>query len=278
MKKEVSIVIICYNDPEIIQCINSLQRGNNLAVKKEIIVVLVPNLKIEKKIKKIKNVKVYFAPKGNLSISRNIGIKNATYNNIILLDSDVVVNKNFLREMLIQTDNYDIVKSQIIFNHNSFLTKIISKSRKIGHINNAFVPGLLVKKKVFKQIGLFNENINFSEDGEFNFRVKNNNIPFLQIKKAIIYHPPITLIRDLKMAYKIGRGKRLGCEFGKTPNDEDLINFVKRFLKGVQVRYFFNEAKDWGFIVATYDIFWFLFYYFGYLVQKYQKIFSLSLV
>ena len=276
MKKTVSIVIICYKDPKIVNCIKSLRKGNNSEIEKEIIVVLVDNPKLERKIRKLGKIKIFFAPKGNLSISRNIGIKKATNENIILLDSDVVVNKDFLPEMLASADNFDIVKSQIVFKYNSFLTKIISKSRLMGHINNAYVPGLLVKNKVFKKIGLFNENICFSEDGEFNFRVKKNKIAFVQINKATIYHPPISIDKDLKMAYKIGRGKRLGYEFGEVPNNEDLTNVIKRFLKGTQIKYFLDEAREWGVLVATYDIFWFFFYYLGYYVQKYKNIFVYS--
>ena len=270
MKRQISIVIICYNDYRIFDCLNCLLSQTTKTIEREIIVVLVPNAYLEKKLGMYQSIKLYFAPRGNLSRSRNIGIKHSAFDRILLLDSDIILSDHFLEEILKASDDYDLVKSNIIFDSNSWLTSIIAKSRKLGHVGNVFTPGLLVKKEVFDRIGYFNEKVKFSEDGEFSFRVKKKGVSFTETSRACVFHPPINLKRDLRMAYNLGIGKRSGVEFGQMLNSEDLSNLSHRFFTGILAKDFVKKTKEWGLAVAVYDTIWAWLYYLGYYHEKYK--------
>jgi len=159
---------------------------------------------------------------------------------------------------------YDVIKSDIFFAVNdNFLSSTISKSRKMGHVNMAYNPGILIDTRVFKTIGPFNESVHFSEDAEFDNRLKKSKFSLFFDNRSYITHPPISLSRDLKMAFNIGRGKFQSVKYASMKDDERFVNILKRMIFFTQVRYLIREAKDWGLDTAIYDIFWFLFYYLG---------------
>ena len=271
MNKSLSITIVCCNDQRIFKCIESIQKNDFFGLEFEIIVILVPNEAIKNKLKDIKGIKIAFAEKGNLSQSRNIGIKYSKYPLILFLDSDLILERNYLKKMIHVAKEDVIVKSNIEFKSDNFLSSVIAKSRKIGHLEKPYAPGIIISKKLFEKFGLFDENIFFSEDGELITRFQKNGISTLWVNDAIIFHPPISLKHDLMIAFKIGQGKRIGVEIGKLENEEDFKEFFKKMLKGAQVMYFAKIWEKWGLVVAIYEIIWYIFYYFGYYEKKYVK-------
>ena len=90
-KLPISIIIPCADDLRVAQCIESIDENA------EIIVVLNgPTEQIKNLVKKY-FVKTFFLKERNLGMALNVGIKNASYNRVLLMDSDCVFFKNTIR-------------------------------------------------------------------------------------------------------------------------------------------------------------------------------------
>jgi len=265
---DISVVIPCFADSNIFSLLNLLDKDSNNIIR-EYIVVLVGEHSSDF-IKKLKNaskqkIVIKRVEPGNISTSFNTGIGASQSNKILILNSDLVgISKDYLKRVIKLSKKYDVVKSDIIFAKNDgFFSNTISKSRTMGHINMAYNPGILVDMRVFKSIGFFNEKVHFSEDAEFDSRLKKSKFTFFFDKKSYITHPSISPTKDLKMAFNIGRGKYQSVKYAGAKDNEGFISVIKRLITLTQIRYFIREAKEWGFDTAIYDIFWFLFYYLG---------------
>lgn len=274
-KRQISIVIPCYKDRNIVNLVNMLE-SNSTSIEREYVIVLVKEDKgdIESDINNLglSNIKIVYAKKGNLSKSFNLGIKESKYRYILLLNSDLVeISNNYLGKMLQESQKADVVKSNIIFLHNNFITKIISKSRALGHVNTAYNPGLLVRKDVFNTVGLFNENIHFAEDDEFNYRLKKNNVSFIFCEKNYIKHPAINIKHDLKMAYFIGAGTYQATKYTGKDDYNDISSIIRRVITLKTFSKFKVKVSDWGLETALYDIVWALFYYLGNYKERFVR-------
>lgn len=122
-----------------------------------------------------------------LSATRNTGIKNATSNYITFLDADDLWKPTFLEtihqlindfpEAKIYGTNYEEVYSKQIVSPANFPIEITQNSSQIidffkynlgqGVYNHGSV---CFHKSVFEKAGLYDENIDFAEDLDFNIR------------------------------------------------------------------------------------------------------------
>lgn len=126
------------------------------------------------------NYRVINKENGGLASARNAGIKEAKGDYISFIDSDDVVSKDFLFNLLNSLDkdvdfsfcNFEFVKRQIPPVDNNELTKCFNKEelltaflrRSIGFV----VPSMMFKKDfLINNNLLFDEEIKFSEDQPF---------------------------------------------------------------------------------------------------------------
>lgn len=254
MKKIIplSIIIPCADDIRIGQCIESVDENA------EIIVVLNGSTEeIQSLIKKYP-VKTYFISERNLGYALNVGIDNATYNKVLLMDSDCIFEKGTIKLLYQGLENFKIAKGRIIFKFNNFFTKIVAKARdySVADTLNAYKPPLALKKSIINDVGYYFDNdIHWTEDDDLDQRVQTANLPINFVTNAIIYHPPIMLIRDLKSAFRYGIGKRIRVE--------------KKIAKGLgsDFKYLFDAIKKKGVLCGIYLFFWNITYFLGYIFQ-----------
>ena len=129
--------------------------------------------------KHFKTVKIIFQKKQGVSASRNFGIREASGNWIAFLDSDDQWHKRKLEEQVKSITNdtlsVDLSHTNEIWYRNKvfFNQKEIHKKRG-GFIFEHCLPlccispsSVLIKKKVFDDIGFFDESLDVCEDYDF---------------------------------------------------------------------------------------------------------------
>lgn len=184
MDKKVSLIIPVYNTGIYLNdCINSLlsQTYKNLEI------ILVDDesndpttIGLLKKYSSNKKIKIIYDKKSGVSKSRNLGLDNASGDYISFIDSDDVVDKEFVEKLLetLEKENADIAFSQL----STFFDQIEKTDRKINYrvldksetLKELFeeklkgnTGGKLYKKDLL--VGLrFDENISLLEDMLFN--------------------------------------------------------------------------------------------------------------
>jgi glycosyltransferase involved in cell wall biosynthesis len=122
-----------------------------------------------------------------LSASRNTGIKSAKANYIAFLDADDLWKPSFLEKIDVLINQYPdaslfATKYEVLQKDNRIITHDfkLKDFTKHGIIPNFFESNLnqsiyypsclCVEKSVFEDVGYYNEDINYSEDVDFNLR------------------------------------------------------------------------------------------------------------
>lgn len=157
-------------------------------------ILIINDCSTDKSIEKVKpflseNIKLieHFENKG-LSAARNTGIKNATADYITFLDADDEWKPHFLKtihqliidfpEACIFATNYEEIYNSKVTNPHNHAENLTKDSSQIidffkynlgqGIYNHGSV---CFHKKVYQTVGFYDENIDFSEDLDFNIRV-----------------------------------------------------------------------------------------------------------
>lgn len=251
-KLPISIVIPCAYDLRLSQCIESVDENAEV-----IIVLNGPTQKIRDLVKQYP-VKTFFLKERNLGAALNIGIRNASYDKVLLMDSDCVFEKGTIKLLYNGLENFKLSKGKVIFHFNNFFNKILAKAREYttSDTPSAYKPPLALKKSVIDEVGYyFDDDVHWTEDADFDQRVRTANVSINFIPSAVIYHPPVTLIGDLRSASRYGIGRRIRVEKG--------------IAKGLEsdFRYLPDAAHKKGILVGVYLFFWNIAYSFGYIFQ-----------
>lgn len=126
------------------------------------------------------NTKLVTTPNRGVSSARNIGLKLAKGEWVALLDSDDVwaLNKLSVQKEIIESNpkidflgtsrNNEVIK-RIFWKKIGYLTKISPKNLMIRFI--FVVPTVIFKKSILNQIGFFDENQKYAEEGIFFIKI-----------------------------------------------------------------------------------------------------------
>jgi len=232
--KKIAIIVLNWKQPKLtLETITSLLKIKQISFEYKIILVdngsSDDSLKIFNQEYKNNNSVKILETKDNLGYAggNNFGIDYALKNNfdfIILLNNDVLVDPNFVDELLKEANNYDIVGPKIYFapgyeyHKDRYQKKDLGKViwsmggqmdwnniygsnidiDKVDHgqfkknINNVdFVSGccLMAGRQVFETIGKLDENyFMYLEDVDFCQRAKMAGFKMACISKSIIWH------------------------------------------------------------------------------------------
>ena len=108
------------------------------------------------------------------STSINLGIKESKENIIAYMDCGLIIPNNWLElsENKLFANNADIVSTTIYTEGKNYIDKYFI-SQTYGYKNNTpCLPGSLIKRSVFNQLGYFLENVRASYDTDFIRKVK----------------------------------------------------------------------------------------------------------
>ncbi|WP_410985059.1 glycosyltransferase family 2 protein [Bacillus cereus] len=219
---DISIIIPDRSDLRIKDLIESIDYYNDEKKTVEIIVVLnKPTKELEELVYKIKEQKkdkfkfkilnINFC---NLGLAYNTGIQNATYENILFLDSDLICRKGSIKQMVQEMIENDVllVKSKLLYEQkNNFSNNLVYKSRLATTTNcePPYIPVILIKKEIFRVLNdgyMFAVDTVWCSDADFAYRVLAKKIKIFY-SDAVFYHASIGLKKDLHDAFLYGLGK-----------------------------------------------------------------------
>lgn len=259
---KLSIIIKCSDDERIFRCLKSIDEDV------EVVVAMTPNKKLENRFKQM-GIKYCITPKGNLSVTSNAGIRLATHDKFIIMDSDSVFKKRCIRKLNEKLESNLVVRPRIVFlmQKNSLLSQVLANGRDFENRKElvAYTPGLGLRKELTKHIGrfFFQEKVCWSEDSELDNRIKEAKIPICEVPEAVVYHDPVTLRHELRGAFQFGVGKRQAVVF----SGEEGVSLLKNFLQGNQLKYGLALFREKGILTVLYMVVWKFFYNLGYYYQ-----------
>ena len=265
---DLSIIIKCKEDFRLFECIDSIDEDV------EIIVTMTRFTEIENRLDNM-GIPYVIHPAGRLGLANNIGIKESSKSNFIIMDSDSVFAPGAVGKIYNAFEaGHLVVKPKIIYQADKAVkgSQIVAEYRDF--LNNhqdlrAWTPGISMKKEVKDHIGYyFHDIVTFIEDAELNSRLKKRNVPIFPVPDAIIFHSPLSRKSDLYSAYRMGIGQRLGVEFANLFPRENLKNYLKRLGKGQQIKFFNRVKESKGWKVAFYMVLWSIYFYSGYYHQR----------
>jgi len=217
-REKVFIVIVNYNSGSyIIDCLKSLEISRYKDIK--ISEVIIDNSSVDNSLQLIKQqfskIKI-INNKNNLGFAKavNQGIKNALQNKadyVFLLNPDTLAEKNLLKPLiqLIKSDKKigivvpalkDEVKAGSVYSLGLKFNKFLGRTehihlhvnpRSLHHQEEELVSGcaMLIKKEVFKKIGLFDERFfMYFEDSDFCLRTRKAGFKIYVEPKAVVIH------------------------------------------------------------------------------------------
>jgi len=221
----VSVIVAAYNsEKKISKCINSLF---NIGYPNYEIIVI-----DDGSTDRTKDVLSEFKGRINIieskhsgpSKCRNIAVKEAKGEFIAFTDSDCIVDRNWIKELVKCFINDKVAGSggiqlspedethfgkrvQKFFDLTGFLGGYIksSRSEELKEVSHNPSCNVMYRKSAFLEIGGFDEDIWPSEDVDLDFRLKKRGFIFMFNPKAIIYHYRAQSIKQLaSMMHRYG--------------------------------------------------------------------------
>jgi len=188
----VSIVIPAYNEEKDIgRLLDSLMKLNYPKKKLEIIVVDDGSIDNTSKIVSKYSVRMIKGPHKGVGVARNFGWRSAKSDIIIFIDADVVVHKNFVKEMIKYYKDPKIAgvnNREILLNKKNLIARL-SYLRKILALNYVKFRILRTcKKSILKQVGGFDPDYGFYDDWELTMRIVKLGYKVIYAPKAIVWH------------------------------------------------------------------------------------------
>ena len=209
----VSIIIPCRDEEKFIsKCLDSVITNDYPKDKLEVLVVDGMSVDgtreiVEKDVQQYPFIKILDNPKKITPCALNIGIKNAKGEIIMRMDAHTTYERDYISKCIKYLEEYNADNVggiwKIFPKDNTIISKgivqVLSHPFGIGNayyrfINNKeplwvdTVPFFCCKKKLFENIGLFNENLMRGQDQEFNLRLKKGGARTLLVPEIVSYY------------------------------------------------------------------------------------------
>ena len=232
---KVSFLIPTKNEEKTIgKCIDSLLELDYPKEKIEIIIVEGKSEDNTKKIlneyaKKYSNISVYYDDSINKPESRNMCIKKSSGDFLISYSGHATAEKDLLKILIPKftsneiagvgcpnfTPNKDFLGKSIGTLFTGFMagggTEMFTQNANFSEEKFVdHVPFVIYRKDIFKHIGLYDKNLQYGQDAEFNIRLKKHGYKLLYSPKTKIFLYKPTSLKKLFMKmyfYGIGRAK-----------------------------------------------------------------------
>lgn len=251
MKNLVSFIVVAYNAED------KLEYSLGSLIKQDyphslIEVILVDSVsndgtklvfkKFKKKYKnEFKQIVIFDNPKRILPCGWNIALKNATGDFILRVDAHSFFDENFISNnvkeicnnenivggkciSVIQKNNWK-EKLLLIAEESIFGCGIADFRRKEKKEYVSTLAFAMYRKKVFDDVGLYNENLARTEDNEMHYRMKKSGYKFLLSPNIKSYRYVRSNLRQM-IKQKYGNGKWIGVTMYYCPKCFSIYHFV----------------------------------------------------
>lgn len=264
---DVSIVIPCSNDLLVERCLQSIDANTDTVV-----ALNAPTPEVRNILSRFSTVRTVETNRKGIARAYNLGIEAAYNDRVLLMDSDCTFGSGTIKKLHELGLNYQVAKGKVIFSRNGIISSTIASLREYTTSDpvNAYSPPLLFDRKIVDKIGYyFHPDLIWSEDADFDKRVKKAHIPIGYDPEAVIYHKILTLSEDLKSAFFYGVGRQIGKEAGVYA-PHTFRSFVENIQKVAYNSVDITHRK--GLLVAAYYLFlWNTCFRIGTLTQHYIK-------
>lgn len=197
---KLSIITVVYNNERTIRDAVESVLGQSY---KDIEYVIIDGNSSDKTVEILKNFKDklgYFISEKDVGIydAMNKGVLAATGDVIGILNSDDLYQDTTVIESVmnefIQNPSLEIVYGDLVYVKSDDVTKVVRNWKSIPYYNNFFNngnvpphPSVFVKKRIYKEAGLFNLDFKLAADYEFMLRIfKVHNFKSKYINKVIV--------------------------------------------------------------------------------------------
>ncbi|GAA4815352.1 glycosyltransferase family 2 protein [Litoribaculum gwangyangense] len=195
MKNSVSIIVPCYNQAQFLD--DTLQSVfNQTSSNWECIIVNDGSTDNSEGIalkwtEKDSRFKYFFKDNGGLSSARNFGIKKAEYDIVLPLDSDDIISKDLISEVIneFNISNADVVYYEVeFFGKKKGVYTLPKYSYRTLLLQNVFIACTPFKKANYFKIGGYDEKLKSFEDWDLWIRMLNENSKVVKIDKTLYYY------------------------------------------------------------------------------------------
>ena len=197
-----------------------------------------------------KNLKCILS-KSNLGMGtgNNIGIKAAETEYVLILNPDVILEKNAIEELLLASSklsNFTILAplEKNFANYGMFGGRIVNKNLDDAPFKVDFVDGfaMLLNKKQLKEKAYFDENFfMYLENTDLCKRIFNNEGSIFVVPKSIVNHLAAKAV-DKKFADEVEFSRNWHWIWSKFYFNKKHFGFFKAFYEGAP-RYFLSMIK-----------------------------------
>jgi len=157
-------------------------------------------------------------PKGPAA-ARNLGVNKSKGSIIVFIDSDCIAPKNWLKNLLKPLSNKKVVAVAGTYrtkNKESLIARFVGyeieqrheKMKKFKNIDFVATYNCAYRKKIFINLGGFNEKLTQAEDADLSFRTAEKSFKIRYQPSAYVYHyHPDSLTKYLKQKFWRGYWK-----------------------------------------------------------------------
>jgi GT2 family glycosyltransferase len=152
--------------------------------------------------------------------ARNAGIREASANKLIFLDDDAVPCENYVDIAIDALSEHDVVAGRIVDSGHKWVGKTVShydQGNEKKSTTQLVGCNMGFRKAVFKEVGLFDENIRWGHDEK-------------ELSQRVLDHYEITYVPDLVVIHPYSDGFRDYAE--------------KRYRLGVADIYYWHKVED----------------------------------
>ena len=214
-----SIIIPHYNQEEHLE--ECLRATNQQTGDTPFDIIVVDNgtidIDFQKYLDKYYNLKwITYKTKKNAYTLRNIGIRNTSTDIILFLDAKCIPERDWLHQMLTGAEKADIVAGRYKMTYVSPDIKdrvhgllYLNNDKNVRHNYGVTTGNLLVKRKVFDQIGLFDDSHVSGKDIQWSRKALDHGIKIHYSHNAVVSYSSHRWSDLIEKVKKYGRGAGL---------------------------------------------------------------------
>lgn len=169
--------------------------------------------RVEHAVAPLPHSQVLFSEIPGPSRALNFASTKISTEKFLILDSDCILEKNFIANIICGIENHKIVRGHIVYRGSNWFSRLTSDwrqsvNRLIEKEGRIYTPNLMIDKELFDRLGKFSEAMRFSYDSNFSDNAMNQGYSAHIVSDAIIYHDCHERIKtEIKIWKSYGRGR-----------------------------------------------------------------------